>query len=45
MKRLLMLAALAVAPMLAAPADSVLGVTLVQNKTGASLGVPMQIVS
>ena len=44
MKRLLMLAALAVAPMLAAPADSVLGVTLVQNKTGASLGVPMQIV-
>jgi len=38
MKRLLMLAALAVAPMLAAPADSVLGVTLVQNKTGCVAG-------
>ena len=28
----------------AAPADSLLGVTLVENKSGASLGVPMQIV-
>ena len=31
-------------PALAATSDSLLGVTLVQNKTGASLGVPMQIV-
>jgi flagellar biosynthesis protein FliP len=29
---------------LAAPADSLLGITLVQNKSGAALGVPMQIV-
>jgi flagellar biosynthetic protein FliP len=27
----------------AAPSDSLMGITLVQNKTGASLGVPMQI--
>ncbi len=31
-------------PVRAATSDSLLGVTLVQNKTGASLGVPMQIV-
>ena len=36
--------ALAAVPAIAAPSDSLLGVTLVQNKTGASLGVPMQIV-
>ena len=29
---------------MAAQGDSLLGVTLVQNKNGASLGVPMQIV-
>jgi flagellar biosynthesis protein FliP len=29
---------------LAGPADSLLGITLVQNKSGAALGVPMQIV-
>ena len=28
----------------AAPGDSLLGITLVQNKNGASLSVPMQIV-
>jgi len=34
-----------VAPVLrAAPGDSMLGITLVQNKNGTSLGVPMQIV-
>jgi flagellar biosynthetic protein FliP len=42
-KKLLAMAALAVAPMLAAPSDSLLGITLVQNKTGAALSVPMQI--
>ena len=31
-------------PAMAAQGDSLLGITLVQNKTGASLGVPMQIV-
>lgn len=43
MKKLLAVAALAVAPMLGAPSDSLLGITLVQNKTGAALSVPMQI--
>lgn len=38
------LLALLAAPALAAQGDSLLGVTLVQNKNGASLGVPMQIV-
>ena len=43
MKRLL--AALVAAPLLhAAPGDSLLGITLVQSKNGASLSVPMQIV-
>ncbi len=32
------------APMFAAPSDSLMGVSLVQNKTGGSLSVPMQIV-
>jgi len=31
-------------PLLAAANDSLLGITLVQNKTGQTLGVPMQIV-
>lgn len=44
MKRLLLLIMLLTAPAFAAPADSLLGVTLVQNKTGASVSVPMQIV-
>jgi flagellar biosynthetic protein FliP len=44
MKKLLALA-LAAAPLLTAQSsDSLLGLTLVQNKSGASLGVPMQIV-
>ena len=43
MKNILTLAALAAAPMLAAPSDSLLGITLVQNKSGAALSVPMQI--
>ena len=42
MKKLLF--ALLAAPAFAAPADSLLGVTLVQNKNGGALGVPMQIV-
>ena len=36
--------ALGAASAWAAPGDSLLGVTLVQNRSGASLGVPMQIV-
>ena len=44
MNKLLALA-LAVAPLLTAQSsDSLLGLTLVQNKAGGSLGVPMQIV-
>ncbi len=41
MKRLLFLAAL---PALAAPNDSLLGVTLVADKTGQTVGAPMQII-
>ncbi len=44
MKRLLFALVLMIAPAFAAPQESLLGVTLVQNKTGTSLGVPMQIV-
>ena len=49
MKRLLLAFAFLSVPMMAGQAgstsgDSLLGVTLVQNKSGASLGVPMQIV-
>ena len=44
MKRLLLTLVLAAAPGIAAPQDSLLGITLVQNKGGDSLGVPMQIV-
>lgn len=45
MKKLLLLAAAAFATSLsAAPADSLLGITLVQSKTGQSLSVPMQII-
>ncbi len=44
MKRLLWLAMAAAPALLAAPQDSLLGVTLVQNQTGQSVGVPMQIV-
>lgn len=43
MKRILM-TALAAPLLRGAPGDSLLGITLVQNKNGASLGVPMQIV-
>jgi len=42
MKRTLFL--LAAQTLMAAPADSLLGITLVQNKTGETLGVPMQII-
>ena len=41
MKRLLFLMAV---PALAAPTDSLLGVSLVADKTGQSLGAPMQII-
>jgi len=44
MKKLLALFVLAAAPVLSAQNDSLLGITLVQNKTGTSLGVPLQIV-
>ena len=40
-KRLFLLIA---APAFAAPDDSLLGISLVQNKTGAAMSVPMQIV-
>jgi len=43
MRRILLLAAVAAGTLSAAPQDSLLGVTLVQNKTGPSLTVPMQI--
>jgi len=43
-RRLVLSLAFLAVPMMAAQGDSVLGVTLVQNKGGASLGVPMQIV-
>ena len=41
MKRLLFLLAI---PAMAAPSDSLLGVSLVADKTGQSLGAPMQII-
>ena len=44
MWRLLLPLIFCAAPLLAAPEDSLLGVTLVADKTGQSLGVPMQIV-
>ncbi len=43
MKRLLALMSVSAATMFAAPSDSLLGITLVQNKTGSALSVPMQI--
>jgi len=43
MKRTLLLLAVAAGTLSAAPQDSLLGVTLVQNKTGQSLTVPMQV--
>jgi flagellar biosynthesis protein FliP len=42
MKRLLIL--LAAVPAMAAPGDSLLGVTLVADKSGQTLGAPMQII-
>ena len=44
MKKLLLAFAGLAAHAMAAPGDSLMGITLVQNKGGASLGVPMQIV-
>jgi flagellar biosynthetic protein FliP len=44
MRRLLLALAFVAAPTMAAPGDSLMGITLVQSKNGASLGVPMQIV-
>lgn len=41
MKRLLLLAAM---PAIAAPNDSLLGVSLVADRTGQSLGAPMQVI-
>ena len=43
MKRLLALMSVSAATMFAAPGDSLLGITLVQNKGGSALSVPMQI--
>jgi flagellar biosynthetic protein FliP len=43
-RKFLILLVLGAVPLLAGPGDSLLGVTLVQNKTGAALSVPMQIV-
>ncbi len=42
MKKLLF--AIAAAPVFAAPSDSLLGISLVQNKNAAAMSVPMQIV-
>jgi flagellar biosynthetic protein FliP len=44
MRRVITLALLAAPIISAQSSDSLLGVTLVQNKSGASLGVPMQII-
>ena len=44
MKKLLLASAVVAGMLSAAPADSLLGITLVQNKTGQSLSVPMQII-
>jgi flagellar biosynthesis protein FliP len=44
MKKLLLALAFAAVPLAAGPNDSLLGITLVQNKTGQTLSVPMQIV-
>lgn len=44
MKKLIAALAISAAGLSAAPADSLLGITLVQNKTGQSLSVPMQII-
>ena len=43
MRRLLALTMVSAATTCAAPGDSLLGITLVQNKTGNALSVPMQI--
>ena len=43
MRKLAALALAAAAPVLAAPQDSLLGITLVENKTGNALSVPMQV--
>jgi flagellar biosynthetic protein FliP len=44
MKKIAAVAIVFTGSMLGAPADSLLGITLVQNKTGNALNVPMQIV-
>ena len=44
MKRLIPMLALLAAPLAGAPNDSLLGITLVQNKSGQTLGIPMQII-
>ncbi len=44
MKKLLFALAVVAGTAAAAPADSLLGITLVQNKTGQTLSVPMQII-
>ncbi len=44
MKKLLLLTFGAIAALGATPDPSVMGITLIQNKTGETLGVPMQII-
>jgi flagellar biosynthesis protein FliP len=44
MKKLLLALAFAAGSLTAAPDDSLLGITLVQSKTGQTLSVPMQII-
>jgi flagellar biosynthetic protein FliP len=44
LKKLVLCVAATAGPLLAAPSDSLLGITLVANKSGATLSVPMQIV-
>jgi flagellar biosynthetic protein FliP len=44
MKKLFLALAAAAVSLSAAPGDSLLGITLVQNKTGQTLSIPMQII-
>jgi flagellar biosynthesis protein FliP len=44
LKKLIAAVFMAGLPLAAAPSDSLLGITLVQNKSGQTLGMPMQIV-
>jgi flagellar biosynthetic protein FliP len=44
MKKLIVALSMAAIPLAAAPSDSLLGISLAQNKTGQTLSVPMQII-